>query len=244
MSDDLQDMLQNMLDQVINDILDIYLSEDIHSDEWDFEGLVHHLQQFDLVDEINEKELKEKPRQQIKAELIESAYKTYQKQADGLGSDLMNQVTKHIALQIIDRKWMSHLDNMERLRQGIGLRAYGQKDPLTEYKFESFDMFNEMSNSIREDIVKYVLQVEVKTEDESLSTSSDRNTNLNYQHKNKSVFDSVANSSQTTNSKGNSRGQTNQEPEQQQPIVKPDEPGRNDPCPCGSGKKYKKCCGR
>ncbi|MFP4016796.1 MAG: SEC-C metal-binding domain-containing protein, partial [Halanaerobiales bacterium] len=114
---------------------------------------------------------------------------------------------------------------------GIGLRAYGQRDPLTEYKFESYDMFNEMTSSIREDIIINLFRIQVKKD--SVEMDPIARGNLQY-HQNQ---EEMGRRQLTTNQEKSKR----QKP---QPVVKPEEPGRNDPCPCGSGKKYKKCCGR
>lgn len=124
---------------------------------------------------------------------------------------------------------MDHLKAMDELRQGIGLRAYGQRNPLVEYKMESFNMFREMSASIREDIIKYLFALKVVREDKS----EDRR-NLNYTHGPLTTAYDTA--------QGRGRSNAGGEEEKLTPIVKEDEPGRNDPCPCGSGRKYKRCC--
>ncbi len=235
-TDSIKERIIGMLDNVIEDILDMYLSEDIHPDDWDIEGLVQHLKQFRFYKQIEEDKLKEKSRNEINQYIYDLAHNSYDKKEDNLGTDLMNQLAKQISLRIIDRKWMSHLDNMVQLRQGIGLRAYGQKDPLTEYKFESFDMFNEMTSSIREDIVKTIFQVEVK--DNRISIESRKSDDLDYE--NKDISDMFSSRRRTS---GRRQQQTNRK-QKQQTVVKPEEPGRNDPCPCGSGDKYKRCCGR
>ncbi len=242
-------IFKNMLDRVINDLLDNYLSEDIHPDEWDYEGLFHNLKQFSFVEPLKKDDLKEMKKDELKQKLKELGEETFKKKEEELGSDLLNRISKQLALRIIDRQWMSHLDNMEQLRQGIGLRAYGQKDPLTEYKFESFDMFNEMNNSIREEIIKTIFKVKVRQRDSSFSLSDDKNrqNNLDYQYQKNPI--SISNQSASKRGKqstagGRSKGQTNQQRQKQKTVVKPEEPGRNDPCPCGSGDKYKRCCGR
>ena len=233
LADDLKDNIFGMLEKVIDDILESYLSDDIHPDDWDLEGLSHHLDQLRFAEDITEEELKEKTKEEISKELKELGKKAYNKKEEKLGQELLNRATRSIALRVIDRKWMSHLDNMDQLRQGIGLRAYGQKDPLTEYKFESFEMFNEMTTSIREDIITTLYMIEV--EDKRVDNDPILKNRLKYSQKNPFA----------TNSKRQQvQKQTNKKQQKRQPIVKPDEPGRNDPCPCGSGKKYKRCCGR
>ncbi|MFW5985082.1 MAG: preprotein translocase subunit SecA [Halanaerobiaceae bacterium] len=237
---DLDDIILKMMRKTISDLLEMYLSDEIHSGEWDYQGLTTHLKQFNFVEEIKADKIEEMDKDKLRDYLIELGQKTYNAKKEDLGSDLMNRLNKQISLKIIDRKWMSHLDNMEELRQGIGLRAYGQKDPLTEYKFESFDMFNEMTNSIREDIVKTIFRVQVEGKQVSLKPQEENN--LNYEQPDVAVPGSRQQKKQAEQSR---KMRTNKgEQNKQQTVVKPEEPGRNDPCPCGSGKKYKRCCGR
>ncbi|MGM0409978.1 MAG: preprotein translocase subunit SecA [Bacillota bacterium] len=232
LADDLKENIFNMLDKVIDDILEIYLSDDIHPDEWDLEGLNNHLSQLRFAEKIKKEDLQNKSKEEISKYLKELGKKAYNEKEDKLGKELLNRASRALALRVIDRKWMNHLDNMEQLRQGIGLRAYGQKDPLTEYKFESFEMFNEMSNSIREDIITTLYKIEV--EDNRNTQDPILQSRLNFAQKNPFA---------TANDKQKRQKETNNK-KQHQTVVKPEEPGRNDPCPCGSGKKYKKCCGR
>ncbi|MEC9489182.1 MAG: SEC-C metal-binding domain-containing protein, partial [Halanaerobium sp.] len=166
----------------------------------------------------------------------------YQEKEEQVG-EVFHKLEKYLALEIIDRKWMDHLDAMDDLRQGISLRAYGQRDPLTEYKFESFELFQNMTSSIREEIVSSLFKVQIVDGDigregprEMQTNRQDDGTDLNF------LFRKV----QQAGLRRQRQMQTNQEedPPQRKPVVKGDQPGRNDPCPCGSGKKYKYCCGR
>ena len=226
LAQDLKEDILGMWEKVIEDILGLYLSAEIHPDDWDLEGLNHYFEQYNLTEKNRVEELREQNRDEIATYLLKVGQDAYLGKEEQLGSEMMVNLSKFLALQIIDRKWMNHLDNMDELRQGIGLRAYGQKDPLTEYKFESFDMFNEMTSTIREDIVQNLFRIKVERDSE-LSTT--RTENLHYQQKN--IFEEAG---------------TNQPKEtaKRQPLIKPDKIRRNDPCPCGSGRKYKQCCGR
>ena len=124
----------------------------------------------------------------------------------------MRQLERLVLLRVIDSKWMDHLRDMDEVRTGIGLRAYGQRDPLLEYKFEAFELFQAMVNSIREDSLRFLMRVRLVRQEE-------------VQRQRQMV--------------------TNREPDgQRQPHRAANKVGRNDPCPCGSGKKYKRCCGR
>ncbi|MFP4661975.1 MAG: preprotein translocase subunit SecA [Halanaerobiales bacterium] len=230
-AEDLKEDIMGMFEKTIEDIINLYISKELHPDDWDLEGLINYLEQYNLTAELSIEDLKGLGREKLIDKLLQVGRKTYQDKEDKLGKEMMTNLTKFIALRTIDRKWMSHLDNMDSLRQGIGLRAYGQRDPLTEYKFESYDMFNEMTSSIREDIIINLFRVQVKKD--SVEMDPIARQNLQY-HQNQ---DQMERRQMTTNQEKGKR----QKP---QPVVKPEEPGRNDPCPCGSGKKYKRCCGR
>jgi preprotein translocase subunit SecA len=128
----------------------------------------------------------------------------------------MSELERVVLLRVVDEKWTDHIDAMDQLRQAIGLRAYGQKDPVVEYRIEGFDMFDEMVAAIREDTVRLILTIQIKREEEPKREQV--NTPMVASH-----------------------GDDSEEKKQPVRVKKP---GRNDPCPCGSGKKYKKCCGR
>lgn len=162
--------------------------------------------------------------------LYQLGVETYDEKEEKLGKELMLDLCRFVILRTIDRKWMNHLDNMDELKQGIGLRAYGQRDPLTEYKFESYDMFNEMTSSIREDVLINLFRIQLRKDSIKLDPIAEQN--LKYQQERSQMERSQL----RTNQPG---GEV-----KAQPVVKPEKIGRNEPCPCGSGKKYKKCCGR
>ncbi len=246
-ADDVRDKIMGMLQKSIDDIMEMYLSQDIHPSEWDLESFQNHLRSFNLQLELAGEELEgeeleklmDTSREEIRENLIYQARTNLREKDETLGQEKFDHIARQLALRIIDRKWMSHLDNMDQLRQGIGLRAYGQKDPLTEYKFESYDLFQEMTGSIREDIVSSLLKIEIKSAEETGGIPASRKK-LNFRQP-----DIVAeqNRKQRERMQAAASGGGNRE-QKQQPIVKPEEPGRNDPCPCGSGEKYKRCCGR
>jgi preprotein translocase subunit SecA len=212
----------------------MFMSDDLHPDEWDLEAMLEYLHGIGLAKNVKEDGLIGKSKAEIKEEIILDSLASYQEKREEIDSDHFNKIIKFLSLRVIDRKWMNHLDNMDQLRQGIGLRAYGQKDPLTEYKFESFDMFNELTASIREDIVETAFKVEMRERKEAKAEQINRRQ-LSYSSPEAALGGSSKSSSSSSSGDG-SIGQNT--------IVKDEEPGRNDPCPCGSGKKYKKCCGR
>ena len=140
--------------------------------------------------------------------LSEKTHALYEQREQELGAETMRELEKALLLRVIDEKWMDHIDAMDQLRNGISLRAYGQKDPLIEYKFEAFEAFQAMIYSIKEDVVRYIMRVRVVQQEE-------RKTFVN---------------------QGEEAGR--------KPVRVGKKIGRNEPCPCGSGKKYKNCCGR
>ena len=148
-------------------------------------------------------------KKEMKEMLQEKTLKYYEQREAELGSDTMRELEKAIMLRVIDNKWMDHIDSMDQLRNGISLRAYAQRDPLIEYKFEAFDAFQIMIESIKEDVVRYILRVRIveKPEERKIITAGSP--------------DDI-----------------------KKPVKVENKIGRNDPCPCGSGKKYKKCCGQ
>ncbi|MGP3779329.1 preprotein translocase subunit SecA [Halanaerobium saccharolyticum] len=233
-TDQLEEKIAGMLEQLLEDVMEMFISEDLHPDEWDLAGMLEYLHGIGLAKDIAASDLEHKERAEIKEKITLSSLGSYQSKREKIDSERFNKIVKFLALRVIDRKWMTHLDNMDELRQGIGLRAVGQKDPLTEYKFESFDMFNELTSSIREDIVETAFKVEVE-ERENLPKQEINQQQLNY---------SSPQAALEGQSKGNDRSNAGDGSVGQATVVKEEEPGRNDPCPCGSGKKYKKCCGR
>jgi preprotein translocase subunit SecA len=233
-TDELEEKIAGMLEQLLDDVMEMFISEDLHPDEWDLEGMFEYLHGIGLAKEINVDDLDTISKTDIKEKITLSSLASYEAKGEKVDSDRFNKIIKFLSLRVIDRKWMNHLDNMDELRQGIGLRAYGQKDPLTEYKFESFDMFNELTSSIREDIVETAFKVEVE-EKERIPKEQINQRQLNYSSP-ETALEGQAKGRDKANAGNGSIGQNT--------VVKEEEPGRNDPCPCGSGKKYKKCCGR
>jgi preprotein translocase subunit SecA len=141
----------------------------------------------------------------------------YEAREEQFGEEVMRELERVVLLRIVDEKWMEHIDNMDRLREGMYLRSYGQRDPVVEYRIEGFDMFDDMIASIREDVSKLILTVHIRNEQEL-------------------VREQVA--------KPIVASHGDETEEKKQPVKKDKKPGRNDPCSCGSGKKYKKCCGQ
>jgi len=213
-NDNLKDSIMDMISEIIDRLLDIYASKEIHSEEWDIKGLAEYLMDIFQIKFDLDKEKTALSRDALRQELVSKAQAAYEKKEEELGSETMRELERFVLLKTVDQKWMDHIDAMDQLREGIGLRAYGQRDPVIEYKFEGYEMFQDMIRSIQEDTVRYLFRVQVKKAPERRQ----KTYNMTYSH--------------------------NDGAEKPQPVRNQKKVGRNDPCPCGSGKKYKKCCGR
>lgn len=202
----------DMVDKVIGRALDLFCDEKVYPEEWDYTELIEYLEQYFAPHGYFDAEVLSKwSRDELREELQRAAREVYASRETELGAETMRDLEKVVMLKVVDHKWLDHIDAMDNLRQGIGLRAYGQKNPLMEYKFEAFEMFNNMIESIQEDIVKYIYHVQVGVVVEDHLQGAKENISdeeIAKQAKNK------------------------------------DEIGRNELCPCNSGKKFKKCCGK
>ncbi len=219
---DIHTEIMDMIDKNIDKVLSYYIPEGSYPESWDlkalaerFDGIFHPNKKVEIGDVDNL--TKEGLREIIKTE----ALRLYEEKEQRVGEERMRELERIILLQVVDSKWMDHIDAMDQLRQGIGLRAIGQEDPVRAYQMEGFNMFDEMIESIQEDTLNYMFGFELKVESQPLER--------------KQVIDM-----DKLEQKGGS------EPEEDKPKqLKTDKVvGRNELCPCGSGKKYKKCCGR
>ncbi len=238
--DNLREQIMRMLRRLLEEVVDVYISQDLHPDEWDLEGLVNYCQGLAVIpEELKAEELRGLKTDEILEELNQRAEERYREREEELGEERMRGLERYLTLRIVDRKWMDHLDGMEDLRQGIGLRAYGQKDPLTEYRIESFDLFEEMKAQLREDLIRYLYQIQVVSEGER---EDQREMYLDRKSKATDPFGGQSLDSDGSYQMSDSGGESSET--RVKTVVKEEEPGRNDPCPCGSGNKYKRCCGR
>lgn len=210
-SQDIKDKILLMIDEIVEEIISVHCPEDQNSEEWDLKGLKDSLYgtfsvSLDVVlDNF----------QIIKDTVSSEVKKAYEKKEDEAGSDMMRYLERMMVLQVVDSQWKDHLLAMDHLKEGIGLRGYGQRDPLVEYKKEAFDMFSEMSGRISSEIITRLFKIQIQRSQEA-EIERTRRINLNYNRGDGSLA---------------------------QPVTKGKKVGRNDQCPCGSAKKYKKCCG-
>ena len=159
-NESLRDTINEMIDKLVTESVDAYADEKLYPEEWDYEGLYKHLSQYFLTEDImTPQDMEEYSRQELLERLLEIAHAEYQDRVDMLGDAMFGQLEKAIMLRVVDNKWMEHLDNMDMLREGIGLRAYGQKNPLVEYKFEAFYMFQNMIAAIQDETIMALYKI-------------------------------------------------------------------------------------
>lgn len=215
----------HMAEQIVEEAVGLYCPPNQHPEEWNLEGLLESLEEFCLHHhQIAPDSLRELiQREAVTHEIMEAAEANYREKEEEVGPENMRELERVIFLRVVDSKWMEHLDAMDALRDGVGLRAYGQMDPLVEYKREAYNMYHEMLGAIREEVIRILYHVTVEQESPDLQMEPQVLTVME-QHGDEMV--------------------TPARPFQVIQGGKPDdEPGRNDPCWCGSGKKYKRCHG-
>ena len=215
----LRDNIFNMIRGVITRAVDDFTAEGDIPEEWHIDDLNKNLLPIFRKDAVvlSDEELGAITKDELKDRLINGANELYERKETEVTPERMREIERVIMMKAIDRRWMDHIDEMDQMRQGISLRSYAQRDPLVEYKFLSFDMFEEMSNNIQLDTVRGLLNVAIVTEQQPQMEAT---VNMSEISTNSSETSQVKKPTRRTEAKI----------------------GRNDVCPCGSGKKYKKCC--
>ncbi|SNV63267.1 preprotein translocase subunit SecA [Veillonella rodentium] len=159
-NESLRETIDEMINKLVTESVDTYADEKLYPEEWDYEGLYKHLSQYFLTEDImSAQDMEEYSRQDLLERLLDIAHEEYQDRVDMLGEAMFGQLEKAIMLRVVDNKWMEHLDNMDMLREGIGLRAYGQKNPLVEYKFEAYEMFQRMIEAIQDETIMALYKI-------------------------------------------------------------------------------------
>jgi len=163
--DSLKDRIMEMVDKVVDRTLDMYAPPEVYSEDWDLVSLIHYAEEFYAPQgELTEEKLSNFSREELGEYLHKLAKDVYEAREQQVGSSIMRELENLVMLKVVDMHWMEHLDAMDMLREGVSLRAYGQKDPLVEYKFEAYDMFEAMLDAIQDDVVRYMYRVNVVTE--------------------------------------------------------------------------------
>ncbi len=211
----MRDVVYKMITDTVENTVDALVGDDQSKDEWDFRGLNDALRPIIPVELITPERINGKSKNELKHQLKQEAVKLYEvKEAEFPNPEMIRELERVFILKVIDRKWMDHIDDMDQLRQGIGLQAYAQKDPVVEYKMSGYDMFQAMTDSIQEETTRLLMHVKIEEKAEREQVAKVTGTNKD----------------DTLVKKPTKRADAKVYP--------------NDPCPCGSGKKYKQCCMR
>ncbi|MCX7843449.1 MAG: preprotein translocase subunit SecA [Clostridia bacterium] len=214
--ENLRDSFIKMIEGYVENIVKLFCSESPHPDFWDWDA-IKAAAEGSLIPPgslaVTQEDKERMDKDDLKEKLLSLAMERYEAKEKEFGPELMRELERMVLLKVVDQKWMDHIDAMDQLRHGIGLRAYGQRDPVIEYKFEGFEMFEEMIRNIQEDSVRIILNSHLDNERPIQREKVAEPLNASHGD------------------------------EAKKPVVKNSKVGRNDLCPCGSGKKYKKCCG-
>jgi len=212
LGEDIRGYIMEMVARIVESAVASYTVGSEYAEEWDMKGLLDYLNSIFLPkNAFSMEELLKLTRDELRETMVNKAIEIYEHKESKIDVEMMRELERVALLRSVDRKWIDHIDAMEQLKEGISLRAYGQKDPVQAYQFEGYDMFEELIRNIKEDTVRFIYNINT--------------ANLPKREK---VAEPVV---------------TNQEQGVRKPVVKESKVGRNDACPCGSGKKYKKCCG-
>jgi len=210
--DNLKDRIFSMIDEVVDEMINIYCSEEKHGEEWDLKGLsdaVYGI--FSIVPNVTPSDSNS-----LREALSLQIRDAYERKESEIGSEMLRYIEKILLLQVVDSQWKDHLLAMDHLKEGIGLRGYGQRDPLAEYKKEAFEMFADLTGRMSTEVLSRLFKIQVQKQ-ETIRSEPVKQTQLNY-----------------------NRGEATSAV---QTVRRGKKVGRNEPCPCGSGKKFKKCCG-
>ena len=213
--ENMRDSIYKMITDTVEHAVEMCFSDDVDTEEWDLEEFNSVLLPTIPLKALTKEDVKGKKKKQVEQELKEAAVKLYEeKEAEFPEAEQLRELELVILLKVIDQKWMDHIDDMDQLRQGIGLQAYGQRDPRVEYKMQAYEMFDNMINNIQETTVRLLYHVRIEQKVEREQVAQVTGTNKDESGPKKPI-------------------------QREENKIYP-----NDPCPCGSGKKYKQCCGR
>lgn len=216
--DSFRDVIERYIDHVAESLVQRTSGDENQSDSWQWETFREQAKFIFGIDFPPEDSKKNTKREELKSFVVEAALKLYKKKEAEFGGDSMRELERIVILNVVDQKWMNHIDEMHQLRQGIGLRAYAQRDPIVEYKFEGMDMFESMVDAIKEDVIRYIFHAQISS-GRAIAEAHNPLDNIAAVHADGS------------------------EKKKNATVKNGDKVGRNELCPCGSGKKRKKCCG-
>lgn len=218
LGENLKEYISNMVDQLIDKGIQMHTTDERYSDNWDIAGFAKYVTEtFSILISFDGENQENITKDLLRERVRNAVDRHYARQEADFGEDVFREIERIVLLRNVDTKWIDHIDAMDQLRQGIGLRAIGNEDPVRAYQIEGFDMFEEMTAEIQEDTIKMLMRVKPQEKIQRKEVAK------------------------ITGTSGGDMGGTGKP----QPVVKKEKKvGRNDPCPCGSGKKYKKCCGQ
>ena len=230
--DDISAAISAMREDIVNGVIDTYIPLQSLEEQWDIAGLEEALegefgQDMPIRQWLAEDDTLHE--ESLRAKILTTMSEAYQQKEEEIGSEIMRMVEKEVMLKVLDTQWKDHLAAMDHLRQGIHLRGYAQKDPKQEYKRESFELFSDMLDRIKQEVVTIISRVQIQSESDIAAMEAQRrqgDTNVQFEHQQAGAFDG---------------------PKEEAPVTYVREGrkvGRNEPCPCGSGKKYKQCHGK
>ena len=247
--ENLRENIMGMVKHIIKEEMNQYANEKLYPEEWTLDGLIEDAEKiYAPAGRLKKEELVELSRDELKETLEGLAEESYNQRELLFGEENMRELEKVVMLRVVDKKWMEHLDHMDMLREGINLRAYGQRNPLVEYKIEALDMFEEMEGAIMDEIASLMFHVsivapQVQEADEEAQARAAEAQKAQMQRtiaEQRSQLKDNLQNAQAAHGDDVSAAEV-----KKKPVTKDGQKvGRNDPCPCGSGKKYKNCCGK
>ena len=224
--EDLKDKIEKMMDSVAEDLISVYLAEENVNKE----ALMEDIKSTFGIEEVKSINSEKPNINEVITEVQDKIHEIYSKKEEEFGSEELRELERIVMLKIVDQRWMDHIDNMDELKNGIGLQGYGQKDPVVQYRILGGEMFDEMTANIKVDVVRFLLNARKKEGGVSKREETSKITNASLEDTAINLVDG----SYKKDEGGMNKTVVNDEPKV----------GRNDPCPCGSGKKYKNCCGK
>jgi preprotein translocase subunit SecA len=247
LGENLRENIMGMVNHIIKDEMNQYANEQLYPEEWQLDGLIEDAEKiYAPAGLLKKEELVELSRDELKEKLEKTAEDGYHQRELLFGEENMRELEKVVMLRVVDSKWMEHLDHMDMLRDGINLRAYGQRNPLVEYKIEALDMFEEMESAIMDQIASLMYHVSIVTPEQQAAEEAGEPVEASVTQKQK--LEETIKQQRSQLSDHLNTAQASHGDEVSTATAKKaqaaEKVGRNDPCPCGSGKKYKNCCGR
>lgn len=248
-----------MMEQSIEDTVALYAADDNHPQQWNLDSLRDTYLGWLLTDEdlkFSASELSSMKASDLKDYIWDKAQALYKSREEEYGSDVMRELERVVMLKCVDTQWMEHIDNMEQLQKGIGLRSYAQRDPVVEYRLEGFDMFDRMVEAIRSGVTRFVLSAQVKKVESKEQFQQELKREANEQAEKLDMKKPFGKSHGKPRRRHKEEDlplpdrmkieleDDSDEVAEEAAKAHPAKQGRNEPCACGSGKKYKNCCGR